>query len=180
MWRSTTVSGTSLLRSQCSNAYLPPPYGGTAMRILQVELWTQPQHRMYTSVKRATRSPSWRGQRLEVLVQEPGSQQLQVVLHDVDVLNVKVTPMHMMTWHMTCASQHLCSAYCTGFCWTLVTNAPSCAVALALIMHTAGVVAHQSPQRRRQADAHHQDHRPNSCSTALSLCTAVYAARNRA
>jgi hypothetical protein len=107
MWRSTTVSGTSLLRSQCSNACLAPPYGGTAMHILQVELWTQPQHRMYTSVKRATRSPSWRGQRLEVLVQEPGSQQLQVVLHDVDVLNVKVTPMHMMTWHMTCASHSI-------------------------------------------------------------------------
>jgi hypothetical protein len=56
----------------------------------QVELWTQPQHHVTSSVKKGTRNPKWKNQRLEVLVQEPDSQQLRVVLQDIDMLNFKV------------------------------------------------------------------------------------------
>eukprot|EP00879_Flechtneria_rotunda_P008728 GHRR01009142.1.p1 GENE.GHRR01009142.1~~GHRR01009142.1.p1 ORF type:complete len:896 (+),score=341.24 GHRR01009142.1:1003-3690(+) len=55
----------------------------------QVEIWTQPQHHVHSSVKKSSRNPNWRGQLLEVLVQEPDSQQLRVVLNDIDMLNVK-------------------------------------------------------------------------------------------
>jgi hypothetical protein len=57
---------------------------------LQVELWTQPQHHVTSSVKKSTRNPNWKNQRLEVLVQEPDSQQLRLVLQDIDMLNFKV------------------------------------------------------------------------------------------
>jgi hypothetical protein len=57
----------------------------------QVELWTQPQHHVTSSVKKGTRNPKWKNQRLEVLVQEPDSQQLRVVLQDIDMLNFKVS-----------------------------------------------------------------------------------------
>ena len=56
----------------------------------QVELWTQPQHRVHSAVKKNRRNPKWRGQVLEVLVQEPDSQLLRVIMHDVDMLNVQV------------------------------------------------------------------------------------------
>lgn len=57
----------------------------------QVELWTQPQHRVYTSVKKGSRNPTWRNQKHELLVQEPDSQMLRIVLNDIDMLNVKVS-----------------------------------------------------------------------------------------
>jgi hypothetical protein len=58
---------------------------------LQVELWTQPQHHVHSSVKKNRRNPKWRKQTLEVLVQEPDSQILRVVMHDIDILNPTVS-----------------------------------------------------------------------------------------
>jgi hypothetical protein len=57
----------------------------------QIELYTQPQHRVRTAPKSRTNHPSWgqQGQRIELLVQEPSSQSLRVVAHDIEMLNVK-------------------------------------------------------------------------------------------
>lgn len=45
---------------------------------------------MRTAPKRATSRPQWRGERAELLVQEPGSQLLRVAVFDIEMLNVKV------------------------------------------------------------------------------------------
>jgi hypothetical protein len=54
-------------------------------------MWTQPQHHVHSSVKKNRRNPKWKNQVLEVLVQEPDSQVLRVVMHDIDILNPKVS-----------------------------------------------------------------------------------------
>jgi hypothetical protein len=59
-------------------------------------MWTQPQHHVHSSVKKNRRNPKWKNQVLEVLVQEPDSQVLRVVMHDIDILNPKVS-------HTTCS-----------------------------------------------------------------------------
>jgi hypothetical protein len=45
-----------------------------------------------TGVKHGTRNPKWHKQVFELLVQEPRSQRLRVVMRDVNMLNVKVKP----------------------------------------------------------------------------------------
>jgi hypothetical protein len=47
---------------------------------------------VHSSVKKNRRNPKWRNQTLEVLVQEPDSQVLRVVMHDIDILNPTVSP----------------------------------------------------------------------------------------
>lgn len=72
-----------------SAKHLPKKGGAFSTVDPQVELWTQPQHHVTSSVKKSTRNPKWKSQKLEVLVQEPASQQLRVVLQDIDMLNFK-------------------------------------------------------------------------------------------
>uniref|UniRef100_A0A383VQB5 C2 domain-containing protein n=1 Tax=Tetradesmus obliquus TaxID=3088 RepID=A0A383VQB5_TETOB len=72
-----------------SAKHLPKKGGAFSTVDPQVELWTQPQHHVTSSVKKSTRNPKWKNQKLEVLVQEPASQQLRVVLQDIDMLNFK-------------------------------------------------------------------------------------------
>lgn len=69
----------------CQTVCFPP-----ALSLSQVELWTQPQHHVHSSVKKSRRNPKWKNQVLEVLVQEPDSQVLRVVMHDIDIFNPKV------------------------------------------------------------------------------------------
>jgi hypothetical protein len=45
---------------------------------------------VHSAVKKNRRNPKWKDQVLEVLVQEPDSQVLRVVMHDIDILNPKV------------------------------------------------------------------------------------------
>lgn len=58
----------------------------------QVEVFTQPGHRIKTAPKRSTTRPQWRGGEgaAELLVQEPSSQLLRVAVFDIEMLNVKV------------------------------------------------------------------------------------------
>lgn len=83
-------------------------------RVLQVEMWTQPQHHVHSAVKKNRRNPKWKDQVLEVLVQEPDSQVLRVVMHDIDILNPKVWlqygcqrhcagPVAALVWYGACA-----------------------------------------------------------------------------
>ncbi|KAI8472356.1 MAG: hypothetical protein J3K34DRAFT_414516 [Monoraphidium minutum] len=55
----------------------------------QVELFTQPDHKVRSSPKRATTRPKWHGEASELLVQEPASQLLRVAVYDIEMLNVK-------------------------------------------------------------------------------------------
>jgi Ca2+-dependent lipid-binding protein len=85
-----TLHSVGVLEVEVISARQLPKKGGAFSTVdPQVEMWTQPQHRVYTSVKKSSRNPNWRNQKHELLVQEPDSQLLRVILNDIDMLNVK-------------------------------------------------------------------------------------------
>lgn len=82
--------GTDPVQDQCSvvqrfqlvSSQAAPPMLGSSVKgdvqlprisaddcCSQVELWTQPQHHVWSAAKSRSRNPNWKGQLLEVLVQ---------------------------------------------------------------------------------------------------------------
>jgi hypothetical protein len=102
--------------------------------VRQVELWTQPQHRVHTGVKRNRRNPNWKGQALEVLVQEPESQVLRVVVQDIDMLNVTV-----------CACARACVCVCACVFWGGGEDAGARGRGGVCVLCTCALQAHATP-----------------------------------